>query len=83
MGIARMTKDTRKAAAKRSNWSGLKALSDAQLYALDLAAQYKLQRSSMGWWAVDHRGMAPGSSSPQIQRRPFRSRPSSARVPLL
>lgn len=34
-----MTKDIRK-------------LSDAQLYALDLASRYKLQRSSMGWWAV-------------------------------
>jgi hypothetical protein len=33
-------------------------LSPAQLYALDLASRYKLQRSSMGWWAVDHRGSA-------------------------
>jgi hypothetical protein len=43
--LAGMTKDIRK-------------LSGAQLYALDLASRYKLQRSSMGWWAVDHRGMA-------------------------
>ena len=41
----------------------IRKLSDAQLYALDLASRYKLQRSSMGWWAVDHRGMSPGSSS--------------------
>ena len=32
----------------------VRKLSDRQLYALDLAARYKLQRSSMGWWAVDH-----------------------------
>jgi len=38
-------------------------LSATQLYVLDIATRYKLQRSSMGWWAVDHRGMAPGSSS--------------------
>jgi hypothetical protein len=37
--LAGMTKDIRK-------------LSAAQLYALDLASRYKLQRSSMGWWAV-------------------------------
>jgi hypothetical protein len=40
-----MTKDIRK-------------LSDAQLYALDLASRYKLQRSSLGWWAVDYDGSA-------------------------
>jgi len=33
-------------------------LSDAQLYALDLASRYKLQRSSMGWWAVASDGSA-------------------------
>jgi hypothetical protein len=27
----------------------IRKLSDAQLYALDLASRYKLQRSSMGW----------------------------------
>jgi hypothetical protein len=40
-----MTKDIRK-------------LSGAQLYALDLASRYKLQRSSLGWWAVDYDGSA-------------------------
>jgi hypothetical protein len=40
-----MTKDIRK-------------LSGAQLYALDLATRYKLQRSSMGWWAVASDGSA-------------------------
>src|SRR5215475_7043929 len=33
-------------------------LSGAQLYALDLASRYKLQRSSMGWWAVASGGSA-------------------------
>jgi hypothetical protein len=36
----------------------LRKLSRVQLYALDLASRYKLQRSSMGWWAVDHCGSA-------------------------
>ena len=40
-----MTKDIRK-------------LSGAQLYALDLASRYKLQRSSLGWWAVASDGSA-------------------------
>jgi len=40
-----MTKDVRK-------------LSNAQLYALELASRYKLQRSSMGWWAVAPDGSA-------------------------
>jgi hypothetical protein len=33
-------------------------LSEPQLYALDLASRYKLQRSSMGWWAVGYDGKA-------------------------
>lgn len=36
----------------------IRKLSDAQLYALDLASRYKLQRSSMGWWAVASDGSA-------------------------
>jgi hypothetical protein len=33
-------------------------VSDAQLYALDLASRYKLQRSSLGWRAVAPDGSA-------------------------
>ena len=36
----------------------IRKLSGAQLYALDLASRYKLQRSSMGWWAVASDGSA-------------------------
>ena len=36
----------------------IRKLSDAQLYALDLASRYKLQHSSLGWWAVDSDGSA-------------------------
>src|SRR5262249_19115222 len=36
----------------------IRKLSNAQLYALDLASRYKLQRSSLGWWAVDDDGSA-------------------------
>ena len=36
----------------------IRNLSNAQLYALDLASRYKLQRSSMGWWAVAADGSA-------------------------
>jgi hypothetical protein len=36
----------------------IRNLSNAQLYALDLASRYKLQRSSMGWWAVASDGSA-------------------------
>ena len=36
----------------------IRNLSNAQLYALDLASRYKLQRSSLGWWAVDSDGSA-------------------------
>src|SRR5262249_42400374 len=37
---------------------GLRKLSDAQLYALSLASCYRLQRSSIGWWAVAPDGSA-------------------------
>jgi hypothetical protein len=37
----------------------IRKLSGQQLYALDLASRYKLQRSSMGWWAVASDGSAP------------------------
>jgi len=36
----------------------IRKLSDAQLYALDLASRYKLQRSSLGCWAVAPDGSA-------------------------
>src|SRR5262249_13181261 len=36
----------------------IRNLSNAQLYALDLASRYKLQLSSMGWWAVASDGSA-------------------------
>jgi hypothetical protein len=36
----------------------IRKLSDAQLYALDIASRYKLQRSSRGWWAVASDGSA-------------------------
>jgi hypothetical protein len=32
----------------------IKRLSTAQLYVLYVGAYYKLRRSSMGWWAVNH-----------------------------
>lgn len=36
----------------------IRRLSGTQLHALDLASRYKLQRSSMGWWAVAPDGSA-------------------------
>jgi hypothetical protein len=36
----------------------IRKLSGAQLHALDLASRYKLQWSSMGWWAVASDGSA-------------------------
>jgi hypothetical protein len=32
----------------------VRRLSHAQIYALHIGAHYRLHRSSMGWWAVDH-----------------------------
>jgi hypothetical protein len=45
----------------------IRKLSDAQLHALDLASRYKLQRSSLGWWAVASDGSA---HSPKAARAP-------------
>jgi hypothetical protein len=44
----------------------VRRLSYAQMYALHIGTYYKLLRSSMGWWAENHRDNQPIKGVPRV-----------------